>query len=109
MSQPPWPQSLRKKVYADRNPEHGASRAAALREAVGHIKTALEINPGYAEAMAALVSVYERRGLFERSRELASLRVLGFTRAEISFILLGELAVVTVAALPLGFVPDVHR
>jgi putative ABC transport system permease protein len=28
--------------------------------------------------------------------------VLGFTRAEISFILLGELALVTVAALPLG-------
>ena len=31
--------------------------------------------------------------LSERSRELASLRVLGFTRGEISSILLGELAV----------------
>jgi putative ABC transport system permease protein len=38
----------------------------------------------------------------ERSRDLASLRVLGFTRAEVSFVLLGELAVVTLAALPLG-------
>ena len=33
-----------------------------------------------------------RVSLSERSRELASLRVLGFTRAEISLILLGELA-----------------
>jgi putative ABC transport system permease protein len=43
-----------------------------------------------------------RISLSERARELASLRVLGFTRAEISLILLGELAFVTVAALPVG-------
>jgi putative ABC transport system permease protein len=43
-----------------------------------------------------------RVSLSERSRELASLRVLGFTRAEISNILLGEIALVTLAALPLG-------
>ena len=43
-----------------------------------------------------------RVSLSERSHELASLRVLGFTRAEISLILLGELAIVTVAALPVG-------
>lgn len=43
-----------------------------------------------------------RVSLSERERELASLRVLGFTRAEISLILLGELAVVTLAALPVG-------
>ncbi|MCW5978057.1 MAG: ABC transporter permease [Bryobacteraceae bacterium] len=44
-----------------------------------------------------------RIALSERSRELASLRVLGFTRGEISYILLGELAILTLAALPLGF------
>jgi len=44
-----------------------------------------------------------RISLSERSRELATLRVVGFTRAEISFILLGELAVVTLLAVPLGF------
>lgn len=38
----------------------------------------------------------------ERARDLASLRVLGFTRAEVGFVLLGELAVVTLLALPLG-------
>jgi putative ABC transport system permease protein len=45
-----------------------------------------------------------RVSLSERSRELASLRVLGFTRGEISFILLGELAVVVVLAIPIGLV-----
>jgi putative ABC transport system permease protein len=44
-----------------------------------------------------------RISLSERSRELASLRVLGFRRSEISFIFLGELAVVTLLALPLVF------
>jgi putative ABC transport system permease protein len=43
-----------------------------------------------------------RIALAERSRELASLRVMGFTRGEISVILLGELAVLTLAALPPG-------
>ncbi len=45
-----------------------------------------------------------RIALSERSRELASLRVLGYTRGEISFILLGELTVITLAGIPLGFV-----
>ncbi len=45
-----------------------------------------------------------RISLSERSRELASLRVLGYTRGEISYIFLGELAVLTILALPLGFV-----
>lgn len=44
-----------------------------------------------------------RVSLSERSRELASLRVLGFTRGEISYILLGELALLTVLSLPIGF------
>ncbi|MFA7097172.1 MAG: FtsX-like permease family protein, partial [Gammaproteobacteria bacterium] len=44
-----------------------------------------------------------RIALTERSRELASLRVLGFTRGEIAYILLGELALLTAAAIPMGF------
>jgi putative ABC transport system permease protein len=55
-------------------------------------------------AVIAFGVVYNsaRVSLSERSRELASLRVLGFTRAEISFILFGELALLTIGALPLG-------
>ncbi len=43
-----------------------------------------------------------RIALQERAWELASLRVLGFTRGEVSTYLLGELAVETAIALPLG-------
>jgi putative ABC transport system permease protein len=45
-----------------------------------------------------------RISLSERSRELATLRVIGFTRGEVSYILLGELTLVTLAAVPLGMV-----
>lgn len=38
----------------------------------------------------------------EREHDLASLRVIGFTKGEAAFVLLGELAVVTLVALPLG-------
>jgi putative ABC transport system permease protein len=40
--------------------------------------------------------------LSERARELATLRVLGFTRAEVSRVLLTELAILTLLANPLG-------
>jgi putative ABC transport system permease protein len=43
-----------------------------------------------------------RIALAERGWELASLRVLGFTRAEVSALLLGELAIAIAVALPLG-------
>ncbi len=71
-----------------------------------------------AENISVMISVYAglamviafgvvynsaRIQLSERGRELASLRVLGFTRGEVSWILLGELAVLTLASLPLGW------
>ena len=43
-----------------------------------------------------------RIALAERAWELASLRVLGFTRGEVSALLLGEMAIVIAIALPLG-------
>jgi putative ABC transport system permease protein len=43
-----------------------------------------------------------RIALAERGWELASLRVLGFTRAEVSGLLLGEMAICIAIALPLG-------
>ncbi len=62
-----------------------------------------QINLIFACIIAAGV-VYNsaRISLAERSRELATLRVVGFTRREISSILLGELAIVTLLAIPLG-------
>jgi putative ABC transport system permease protein len=55
-------------------------------------------------AVIAVGVVYNnaRIALAERTWELASLRVLGFSRAEVSSLLLGELAISIAAALPLG-------
>jgi putative ABC transport system permease protein len=44
-----------------------------------------------------------RIALSERGRELASLRVLGFTKREIGMMLLGEQAILTAIAVPLGY------
>ncbi|RMH44088.1 MAG: ABC transporter permease [Alphaproteobacteria bacterium] len=41
--------------------------------------------------------------LSERSRELASLRILGFTRAEVSTILVGETLILVLVAQPFGW------
>ncbi len=55
--------------------------------------------------LIAIAIVYNatRVALSERARELASLRVLGFTRQEVSFMLLGEQAILTLIAIPVGF------
>lgn len=55
-------------------------------------------------AVIAFGVVYNaaRISLSERGRELASLRVLGFTRAEVNYVLLGELALLVLVALPIG-------
>lgn len=63
---------------------------------------------GFIAAMAGAITlgvVYNaaRITLSERARELASLRVLGFTRGEISHILLGELSLLVLVAIPAGF------
>lgn len=51
----------------------------------------------------AVVYNNARIAFAERGRELASLRVLGFTRGEVAYILLGELLLLTLFAMPLGF------
>ncbi|MEA3208173.1 MAG: putative transport system permease protein [Chthoniobacter sp.] len=45
-----------------------------------------------------------RIALSERSRDLATLRVVGFTHREVSAVLIGELALLTLVALPVGLV-----
>lgn len=62
-------------------------------------------NIGFAGLIAfGVIYNSARIALSERGRELASLRVLGFRRGEVSYILLGELAIQTLIALPLGCV-----
>ncbi len=59
---------------------------------------------GFASVIAFGV-VYNgaRIALSERGQELASLRVLGYTRGEIGRILLGEQAILTLTSIPAGF------
>lgn len=82
-------------------------RDAAVRTFRETMAETIDIIVAFYVAFAALLAggvVYNsvRISLSERGRELATLRVLGFTRQEISYILLGELAIVTFLALPLG-------
>ena len=80
------------------------SALTSLRETiVSNILRMRAFNVAFACVIACGV-VYNsaRIMLAERSRELATLRVIGFTQAEISRILLGELAVLTLVAIPLG-------
>lgn len=63
---------------------------------------------GVLVAMAGLIAFgvvynFARISLSEQGREMASLRVLGFSRAEVSMLLLAEIAVVTLLAQPLGW------
>jgi putative ABC transport system permease protein len=71
-----------------------------LSEMVGTIRV---VNTLFAVVIAfGVVYNSARISLAERGRELATLRVIGFTRTEISYILLGELIVLTLLAIPLG-------
>jgi putative ABC transport system permease protein len=59
-------------------------------------------------ALAAIIAVgvvynFARISLSEQGRELASLRVLGFTRAEVASVLLLELTAIVLFAQPLGW------
>lgn len=68
-----------------------------------NMSSMLTINLLFA-AIIAFGVVYNtaRISLSERARDLASLRVLGFRKREISYILLGEQALLVLVAIPVG-------
>ncbi len=79
----------------------------ALRSLTESMGEQMLIFAGIATLLAAIIAfgvVYNsaRIALSERARELASLRIFGYTRGEASFILLGELSLLTLVSLPLG-------
>jgi putative ABC transport system permease protein len=85
-----------------------SSRAAMLdnfrKTMAENISTSVGIVVFAACVIAAGVIYNQARiSLSERGRELASLRVLGFTRSEVRAMLLGEQAIVTLAGIPLSF------
>jgi putative ABC transport system permease protein len=85
-----------------------AVRESMLASFLETIAQTMRATTGVLVAFACVIAlgiVYNgaRISLAERGHELASLRVLGFTRREIALILLGEHALLTLAAVPLGF------
>jgi len=82
-------------------------KAAALKSFTETTMTFILVFTGIMMVFAVAIAVgvvynNARVALAERTWELASLRVLGFTRAEVSAILLYELAIELVASIPLG-------
>lgn len=84
-----------------------SGRDAALRginESIGETMGIIQLfNTGFA-ALIVFGVVYNnaRINLAERARDLVSLRVLGYRRSEVSYILLGELALLVIIGLPIG-------
>ena len=85
------------------------SPAMTLETFRGQLADSLFIAVGFLLGFAGLIAVAviyngARIALSERGRELASLRVLGFRRREVAVLLLGEQAVITLLAIPVGWV-----
>jgi putative ABC transport system permease protein len=78
----------------------------AYREQTGESMSFMTFVLTLSAAAIAIGVVYNnaRIALSMRSRDLASMRVLGFTRREISTILLGELGAQVLIGIPLGLV-----
>jgi putative ABC transport system permease protein len=89
-----------------------AVRSVSLREAtlqsfLSTVAENMKMNTRVLVSFACIIAlgvVYNatRIALSEQAIELASLRILGFTNAEVAAMLLGQQAALTLAALPLG-------
>ena len=86
-----------------------ASPGTMLTSFQEQLEESLYVSIAFMLGFASIISVAviyngTRIALSERGRELASLRVLGFTRGEVARLLLGEQAAITVLAIPVGCV-----
>jgi putative ABC transport system permease protein len=86
-----------------------SSRQAALKSFEDTLAQSFAISTGVLIVFASIIAfaaVYNsgRIALSERARELASLRVLGFTRNEVASMVIGEQAILIMAALPAGLI-----
>jgi putative ABC transport system permease protein len=83
-------------------------KAAALTSFEETINRSMTLSIGTLIVFASVIAIgmiYNgaRIALSERANELSTLRILGFTRREITFVLLGEQAIITAFAVPFGF------
>lgn len=84
------------------------SPALMLESFRQQLAESLLISIGFLTGFAGIIAVgviYNgaRISLSERGRELASLRVMGFHRREVATLLLGEQALITLLAIPIGW------
>ena len=86
-----------------------ASPSSMLESFEQQLADGILIASGFLLGFAGVIAVgviynAARISLSERGRELASLRVMGFHRSEVATLLLGEQAIITMVAIPLGWV-----
>lgn len=84
------------------------SPEAMLQSFEEQLADSLLVSSGFLLGFAGVIAVgviynAARIALSERGRELASLRVMGFHRREVATLLLGEQALLTILAIPLGW------
>jgi putative ABC transport system permease protein len=84
-----------------------SSKQAAIESFEQTLAQSFAVSTGiltFFATVIAFAAVYNsgRIAISERTRELASLRVLGFTRGEVAAMLIGEQAILVIAALPVG-------
>jgi putative ABC transport system permease protein len=91
----------------------GIGSIALQRHALARFRETIAQNINYSVTIYVVLAVIIAFGvvynsariqLSENARELASLRVLGFTRGEVSRVLVTELAILTLLAIPLGWI-----
>ncbi|MEX0619660.1 MAG: FtsX-like permease family protein [Pseudohongiellaceae bacterium] len=85
-----------------------SSPASMLESFEQQLSEGILLSAGFLLAFAGVIAVgviYNgaRIALSERGRELASLRVMGFHRREVAMLLLGEQALITLFAIPIGW------
>ncbi len=84
-----------------------SSRDAEIRSIKETIQQSMNLSTVMLITFASIIAfgiIYNssRIALSERGHELASLRILGFRQSEVSFMLLGEQALLTLLGIPLG-------
>jgi putative ABC transport system permease protein len=84
-------------------------RATTIKSFDENYKENMDISTIWIFSFAMIIAfgvVYNsaRISLSERANELASLRILGFTIGEITLVLLGEQLILTMMAVPVGFI-----
>lgn len=101
----------RAEVYSELKRFPKIAGVSLRREAYEKFEKMIDEGPGTFRAIMTIFSIVIAGGVvyngariafIERRHDLASLRVLGFTKTESGYVLLGELFVLAIAALPIG-------